>query len=77
MRGPAERPANNWLEIELLDGFGRPMAGERYRVQTADGRVLEGRLDASGRRALRMSSPDRIRSRSPIIQASGVELEEP
>jgi len=57
MRGPAERPANDWLEIELLDGFGRPMAGERYRVQTADGRVLEGRLDASGKARLTNVKP--------------------
>jgi phage protein D len=52
VKGPAEKPAKEWLELELVDDAGKPMAGQRYRVQTADGRVVEGKLDASGKARL-------------------------
>jgi phage protein D len=45
---PAQ-PEEGWLEVELIDHDGRPVAGEKYKVQTSDGRVVEGRLDAQGR----------------------------
>lgn len=44
---PREAPA--WVELELLDTDGEPLAGERYRVVLPDGEVREGKLDASGR----------------------------
>ena len=44
----APPPPDTFLEIVLVDGGGQPLAGQRYKVQTADGRTLEGRLDASG-----------------------------
>jgi hypothetical protein len=37
-----------WVEIELLDGDGQPVAGEPYAIDLPDGRVVEGRLDARG-----------------------------
>lgn len=39
----------DWIEIELTDMAGAPVAGERYWIKLTDGAVREGRLDASGR----------------------------
>ncbi|MCO5169074.1 MAG: hypothetical protein M9894_22250 [Planctomycetes bacterium] len=41
-----------WLELELLDAAGAPVAGERFAVTLPDGRRLEGTLDARGRARL-------------------------
>jgi hypothetical protein len=38
-----------WLELELVDDAGRPMAGQRYQVVTHDGQEIEGVLDSKGR----------------------------
>ena len=38
-----------WLELELVDDAGQPMAGERYHVVTNDGQELDGVLDSKGR----------------------------
>ena len=50
-KGPKEKPAH-WLSLELADPEGNPLAGQQYRVETADGRVVEGRLDAAGKAVL-------------------------
>lgn len=44
-----EPPTSAWIEVVLLDAAGRPVGGQQYRVETADGQVREGRLDAQGR----------------------------
>ncbi len=38
----------SWVEIELVDENGEPVPGERYRVETPDGKVAEGTLDEKG-----------------------------
>lgn len=38
----------HWLEIELVDDEGLPVAGERYTVELPDGSVISGRLDDHG-----------------------------
>ena len=42
----------HWLEIELVDGDGRPVPHARYRVTLPDGQVVEGYLDDRGRERL-------------------------
>lgn len=42
----------HWLEIELLDDAGRPVAHEPYRVTLPGGQVVAGFLDANGRERL-------------------------
>jgi len=37
-----------WLELQLLDDRGLPVADERYVARLADGTLREGRLDAAG-----------------------------
>ncbi len=44
---PVARPTHT-LELRLVDAAGEPVAGEAYRVELPDGRVVEGRLDARG-----------------------------
>ena len=41
-----ERPA--WVELELVDGEGKPVPHTRYRVVGADGTAREGWTDAQG-----------------------------
>ena len=50
---PPEKTEENakklsWIEIELLDALGNPVAGETYRVKLANGTVAEGTLDEKG-----------------------------
>lgn len=40
--------SKNWLEVELRDVDGRPVAGERYRLTSPSEVVTEGRLDGAG-----------------------------
>ncbi len=37
-----------WIEIELVDEAGQPVAGEPFRVELPDGRVARGSLDELG-----------------------------
>src|SRR5262245_37888432 len=47
---PAAAPEEeHWIEIELLDDEGKPVAGERYFVELPDGSSLSGRTDGQGR----------------------------
>jgi hypothetical protein len=47
---PAQEPVEqHWIEIELLDDAGKPVAGELYFVELPDGSSLSGRTDAQGR----------------------------
>jgi hypothetical protein len=39
----------HWIEIELLDNEGNPVAGEMYFVELPDGSKLSGRTDGQGR----------------------------
>jgi uncharacterized protein (DUF2345 family) len=38
----------SWIEIELVDEEDNPVPGERYRIETPDGKVAEGTLDHHG-----------------------------
>ena len=46
-----------WIELEMVDTFGNPQAGERYRVTFPDGNVVEGELDGAGKAFLETSDP--------------------
>ncbi len=47
-----EKTEKTWIEIELVDDNGEPVAGEKYRIVLPGGTVREGRLDARGRARL-------------------------
>lgn len=44
----APAPAKTWIEIQLLGEDGKPIAGERYRIELPDGALQEGTLDSQG-----------------------------
>lgn len=45
----AEKPAGTaWLELELRDDTGKPVAGEPFWVKPAGGEPIEGKLDKNG-----------------------------
>jgi hypothetical protein len=39
----------HWIEIELVDDAGKPVAGELYFVELPDGSSISGRTDGEGR----------------------------
>ncbi len=45
---PPKSPTGHWVEIELLDQAGKPVAGEAYRIELPDGSIKEGNLDSQG-----------------------------
>lgn len=46
---PSPNPKKSWIEIELVDHHGNPMAGERYKITVPGGATHEGELDEDGR----------------------------
>ena len=46
---PTRVPQPNWVEIELVDKDGYPLAYEEYVIELSNGKVLEGQLDSAGR----------------------------
>ncbi len=48
-KSPTNKDKKSWIEIELLDEEGNPVAGERYRVTLPDGSTIaEGTTDENG-----------------------------
>lgn len=48
-KSPKNKDKKSWIEINLVDEHGEPVAGERYRVTLPDGATLaEGTLDEKG-----------------------------
>lgn len=45
-------PGEPWLELALVDPWGRPAAREPFQVRLPGGEILAGRLDRAGRRLL-------------------------
>jgi type VI secretion system secreted protein VgrG len=47
---PDNKDKTHWIEIELLDEAGKPVAGEPYKITLPDGTtVADGTLDDKGR----------------------------
>lgn len=40
--------SKDWIDFRLVDPAGKPMAGVRYRLDSSDGKSVEGVTDASG-----------------------------
>jgi hypothetical protein len=56
-----------WIGIELLGEDCRPLAGERYRVESPSGSVFEGRLDGGGRARIDDMDPGECRILFPDL----------
>src|SRR5512140_2894236 len=58
-----------WVAIELKDKQGRPVAGEPYRIDLPDGRIVEGVLDALGTSGKQHIDPGTCRITFPRLDA--------
>lgn len=58
-----------WVEIQLVDEEGTPIAGERYILKITDGSVREGTLDAAGKVSVRGIDPGTCTLRFPDLDA--------
>jgi type VI secretion system secreted protein VgrG len=45
---PGDKSKTGWIEIQLVDDAGKPVAGESYEVEMADGTVASGTTGADG-----------------------------
>jgi hypothetical protein len=45
---PAPPAIKTWIEIQLVDKNGKPVAGEKYSIKTPDGTIVQGMLDGDG-----------------------------
>jgi uncharacterized protein involved in type VI secretion and phage assembly len=43
-----KKKKKTWVEIKLVDGDGKPVAGEPYRIELPDGEVRNGTLNSQG-----------------------------
>jgi hypothetical protein len=59
-----------WVAIELKDTDGKPVAGESYRLELPDGRVIEGTLDENGQAGVKGIDPGPCRVCFPDLDAS-------
>src|SRR5436309_14996540 len=46
---PKAQTRKSWIEIELVGDDGKPLGGERYRIELPDGTFVSGILDSQGR----------------------------
>ena len=66
---PPPRPTKTktWIEVELVDDKGKPMVGERYRIELPDGSREEGKLDSKGRALINNLDPGECQISFPDI----------
>jgi hypothetical protein len=67
--GSGPEPEKTWIEIQLVDEEGNPVAGERYILKITDGSIREGTLDASGKVSVRGIDPGTCTVRFPDLDA--------
>jgi uncharacterized Zn-binding protein involved in type VI secretion len=48
-RPEEDAPPPEWLDVEIVDGEGNPLAGVRYEITLADGSTRSGLVSAEGR----------------------------
>jgi hypothetical protein len=64
------RKTKTWIAIELKDNDGNPVAGEPYRIELPDGRIIEGNLDGMGTAEVRGIDPGQCNVTFPSRAAS-------
>lgn len=72
---PAEPapPPKTWIEIQLVNEDGYPIAHERYRIALPDGEVREGVLDESGQARLVDIDPGACKVMFPAFEEEALE----
>ncbi len=59
----------DWVEVELVDGEGRPVAGERYVLTLPDGTEREGKLDEAGLATVKDVQPGKTSILFPDLES--------
>lgn len=67
--GSEPEKEKTWIEIQLVDEEGNPVAGERYILKITDGSTREGTLDAAGKVSVRGIDPGTCTLRFPDLDA--------
>jgi hypothetical protein len=62
-----------WIEIEMVDEAGAPVAGEKYKIELADGTVSEGTLGSDGKARLDGIEPGSCKVSFPDLDAEAWE----
>ena len=57
----------DWLDLDLVDSTGRPVADEKYEVEFADGSKKSGRLDKNGQAQIKDVPPGKADIRYPDL----------
>jgi hypothetical protein len=57
---PAKPVKEGWVEIEVVDGDGKPVVGRAYRLELPDGRIIEGKLGSNGVIAVHAIDPGSV-----------------
>lgn len=64
---PDDEDKKGWIEVELVDNDGEPVAGEKYEVTLPDGSVSKGALDGSGKTRIEGFEPGQCKVSFPEI----------
>jgi hypothetical protein len=66
---PAVADKLTWIEIELLNTDGKPVAGVEYEIEFPDGSVQKGTLDSNGKARYDQIKPGQCQVRFPGLHA--------
>ena len=62
-----------WIEIEMVDEAGEPVAGEKYKIELSDGTVSEGTLGSDGKARLDGIEPGSCKVSFPDLDSEAWE----
>lgn len=70
---PRVTPSDSWIELELVDDEGEPVADIRYRIELVDGSIREGRTSPEGRVRITGIDPGTCKISFPDLDGSAWE----
>lgn len=66
---PPKQVKEDWVEIQVVDGEGRPVVGHAYKLELPDGKVVEGKLGSSGVISVNAIDPGNVTLSFPELDA--------
>lgn len=63
------RAERSWIEIEMVDELGVPVAGDTYEIELPDGSIRRGSLDSRGRARIIEIDPGTCKIQFPDLDA--------
>ena len=64
------KPSKTWISIVLKDTDGHAMAGEHYKIELPDGKIVEGKLDSMGTAGVSGIDPGQCKVSFPRLVGS-------